>query len=249
MNEAVIEIEALTKSYGSKTAVDGLSMTVMKGEIYGLIGPNGAGKSTTIECLLGTKKMDSGRVKVLGYEPGKRNRDLFRQIGVQFQSNAYPDGIRVEEVCQMFSCLYDEIVPYGMLLEQFGLGDKLKQPVASLSGGERQKLSVLLSLLNKPKLIILDELTTGLDPSARRDVWQMLKALQKKGLTILLTSHFMDEVAYLCQHVMIINEGRCIAQGTVEELKATYDTDNLEDAYLALVGEEVKDYEVFENTF
>lgn len=245
----IIKINNLTKSYGNKLAVNKLNLTVNKGEIYGLIGPNGAGKSTTIDCLLGIKKKDSGSVSLLGLNPVKERKELFAQIGVQFQSTTYPDLIKVKEICQMMASLYTSTVSYDLLLEQFGMADKANQMVASLSGGERQKLSVLISLLNKPKIIILDELTTGLDPSARREVWHLLKALQEKGLTILLTSHFMDEVAYLCDHVMIINEGVTVAEGTVPELKALYNTDNLEDVYLNLVGEENYNVKIIENTF
>lgn len=245
----IIEIQQLKKTYGSKTAVNGLSFNVKEGEIYGLIGPNGAGKSTTIDCLLGLKKKDEGHVSILGMDPIKDRKKLFEQIGVQFQSTTYPDLIKVKEICQMMASLYKDTVAYQQLLEQFGLADKANQRVASLSGGERQKLSVLISLINKPKLIILDELTTGLDPSARREVWQLLKLLQKKGLTILLTSHYMDEVAYLCDHVMIIKDGATVAEGTVPQLKALYGSDNLEEVYLNLVGEENYNYEIINNAF
>jgi ABC-2 type transport system ATP-binding protein len=245
----VIEINHLKKSYGTKIAVNNLNLNVKEGEIYGLIGPNGAGKSTTIDCLLGIKKKDEGHVSILNMDPKEDRKELFAKIGVQFQSTTYPDLINVKEICQMMSSLYTDTVDYTQLLEQFGLADKANQRVASLSGGERQKLSVLISLLNKPKLIILDELTTGLDPSARREVWQLLKVLQKKGLTILLTSHYMDEVAFLCDYVMIIKDGVTVAEGTVPELKSLYNSDNLEEVYLSLVGEETYNYEIINNAF
>lgn len=252
MNEAtIIRINGLTKHYGSKCAVDNLNLKVKEGEIFGMIGPNGAGKSTTIECLLGAKKADSGNLEILGYDPcnTKTGKQLYAKIGVQFQSSFYPELIRVEEICQLMSSLYEDTVDYRILLDQFGLKDKGKQAVKSLSGGERQKLSVLISLLNKPKVLFLDELTTGLDPQARRDVWHLLEALKKKGMTIFLTSHFMDEVEYLCDHVLILKEGKAVVTGTVNEIKDKYNTANLEETYLQIVGEEKKNYEIIENTF
>lgn len=251
MNESIIKIQSLKKSYGSKVAVKGLDLEVKKGEIFGIIGPNGAGKSTTIECMLGAKKADQGFINILDIDPNSRkeNKKLYEQIGVQFQSSFYPPLITVDEICELMASLYKDTIDYKLMLKQFGLEGKEKQKVVSLSGGERQKLSVLISLLNKPKLIILDELTTGLDPRARRDVWKILEALKKKGMTILLTSHFMDEVEYLCDRVMIINEGEEVITGTIKEIKETYNTDNLEETYLHIVGEENNNYEIIENTF
>jgi ABC-2 type transport system ATP-binding protein len=241
--ENIIEISGLTKYYKSKLAVKQLNISVKEGEIFGLIGPNGAGKTTTIECMLGTKIRDGGDIRIFGHNIDKEAKKVYQKIGVQFQSNFYPDRIKVYEICLMISSLYDDVVDYHILLEQFGLHDKSKQLVSTLSGGEKQKLSVLLSLINKPKLIILDELTTGLDPKARREVWRFLKQLKSKGLTILLTSHYMDEVEYLCDRLMIINEGEKVITGTVNEIKSNYKMDSLEAIYLQIVGEEEANYE------
>ncbi len=175
---------------------------------------------------------------------------MFSQVGVQFQSNFYAERIKVYEVCELISSLYKDTIDYKLMLKQFGLAGKEQQMVASLSGGERQKLSVLIALLGKPKVIFLDELTTGLDPpKARREVWHLLQALKDKGITIFLTSHFMDEVEFLCDHVLILKEGTVAVSGTLDEIKATYKSDNLEDTYLHIVGEEKTNYEIIENTF
>lgn len=251
MEQRVIRIQNLTKHYGDQCAVDNLSLEVRQGEIFGMIGPNGAGKSTTIECLLGVKKGEAGILSILGMDPydKKHRKKLFSELGVQFQSSFYPDRIKVKEICELTRALYKDTIPYELLLDQFGLKYKGDQMVASLSGGERQKLSVLISLLNKPKLIFLDELTTGLDPKARREVWGLLKALKSKGLTIFLTSHFMDEVEYLCDRVMILNHGKEVITGSPSEIKNLYKSSNLEETYLHIVGEETSNYEVIDNTF
>lgn len=251
MNESIIKVKSLKKNYGTKEAVKSLDIEVKKGEIFGMIGPNGAGKSTTIECILGAKQADEGFINILGIDPNnkKESKKLYEQIGVQFQSSFYPELITVEEICELMASLYKDTIDYRLMLKQFGLEGKEKQKVVSLSGGERQKISVLISLLNKPKVIFLDELTTGLDPRARRDVWKILEALKKKGMTILLTSHFMDEVEYLCDRVMIINEGQAVITGTTSEIKAAYNSNNLEETYLQIVGEENNSYEIIENTF
>jgi len=193
--------------------------------------------------MLDIKKRDSGEVRILGYNIDKNAKQVYEEIGVQFQSNFYPDRIKVYEVCQMISSLYHDVADYRLLLGQFGLRDKSKQLVSTLSGGEKQKLSVLISLINKPKLIILDELTTGLDPKARREVWRFLRELNIKGLTILLTSHYMDEVEYLCDRLMIINEGAQVITGTINEIKTAYQSNSLEDIYLQIVDKEEEQYE------
>jgi len=232
----ILKVTHLKKSYGDFCAVKDLSFEVKPKQIFGLLGPNGAGKSTTIECILNTKVPDNGIVEILGTTKVK---EVFDEIGVQFQSNFYPDNIRVDEVCEMISSLYEDTEEYHKMLDEFGLGDKLKSKVSKLSGGERQKLSVLLALLNKPKLVFLDELTTGLDPQARRDVWALLKQLQEKGLTIFLTSHYMDEVEFLCDEIVLINKGEIIVQGTPEEMITKSKQPSLEEAYLHYIKEAI----------
>ena len=211
----MLEVEGLVKRYGQKTAVADVSFTVGKGEIFGLLGPNGAGKSTIIECALGIKKRDAGSVRVLGMEPKANRRALFKRVGVQFQQSAYQDRIRVREACVLISSLHDRPLPYGELLKDFGLADKERQMVGSLSGGERQKLSIILALLPDPEMVFLDELTTGLDPSARRDMWQYIQYLQQREITVFLTTHYMEEAQHLCDRVCMLDHGRIVIQDTV----------------------------------
>lgn len=241
MSKKVLSVKHLTKNYKNLCAVNDLSMTVEKGQIFGLLGPNGAGKSTTIECILGTKRYDQGRVEILGMIMEESKREICQEIGVQFQANFFPERIRVGEMCEMIASLYKESVNWKALLQQFGLSDKINQDVANLSGGERQKLSVLIALINQPKLVFLDELTTGLDPKARREVWKLLKTLQQEGLTIFLTSHYMDEVEFLCDEVVILHKGKKVVNGTPKEVVEKSGMANLEEAYLYYIGEENED--------
>ena len=192
--QTAIKVEQLSKTYGNLPAIDKISLSVKRGTVYGLLGANGAGKSTTIECILGTKNADSGTVSFLGYNPKKDRRRLFQKVGVQFQESDYQPEIKVSELCEETACLYEAPADWKKLCEQFGLGNKIDNAVKSLSGGERQRLFIVLALIPDPELVFLDELTTGLDAKARRNVWKILSELKSKGLTIFLTSHFMDEV-------------------------------------------------------
>lgn len=237
MSENILEVRGLTKSYKDLCAVNGLSLSVKNGQIFGLLGPNGAGKTTTIECILGTEKFDTGSVKMFGMDVTTQSKTILKDIGVQFQANFYPDRIRVGEMCEMMASLYNDTVNWHSLLKQFGLGEKLNSDVSQLSGGERQKLSVLIALINNPKFVILDELTTGLDPKARRDVWKILKLLNSHGLSIFLTSHYMDEVEYLCDYIVILNKGTVLVSGSPKEVVAMSGQTNLEEAYLFYIGE------------
>lgn len=236
-----IVVDSLTKKYGSHTAVDDLSFKVKKGEVFGLLGANGAGKSTTLECIFGTKSADSGTVTIFGSDPKKDRKNLFQKIGVQFQECDYQPEIRVSELCEETACLYKKPSDWKELCSRFGIGDKFDSAVKSLSGGERQRLFIVLALIPDPQLVFLDELTTGLDAKARRDVWKILSDLKSKGLTILLTSHFMDEVETLCDEICIIRQGKAVFQGTVEQAKETSGCEKFEDAYLALSGEEAEE--------
>ena len=237
MSEAVF-VEGLTKSYRGKTVVDHLDLSVKSGTVFGLLGANGAGKSTTIECILGTKQADAGTVRLLGQDPKKRRRALFERIGVQFQEGDYHKEIRVSELCEETASLYRESADWRVLCEQFGIGDKADAPVKGLSGGERQRLFIVLSLIGQPELVFLDELTTGLDAKARRGVWKTLEGLKEQGLTIFLTSHFMDEVEALCDEICILKKGAPVFRGTVAEAKAQCGCEHFEDAYLQISSEE-----------
>ena len=236
-----IVVKNLTKRYENKTAVDDLCIQVGKGKIFGMLGANGAGKSTTIECMLGTKTADSGRVSILGCDPRKDRRTLFQKVGVQFQECDYQPEIKVSELCEATACLYRNPADWKELCLRFGIGDKFESAVKSLSGGERQRLFIVLALIPNPELVFLDELTTGLDAKARRSVWKILSDLKDNGLTIFLTSHFMDEVEVLCDEICILKAGKTVFLGTVEEAKKASGCASFEDAYLAISGEE--DYE------
>ena len=235
-----IVVDNLTKRYGSFTAVDNLSFKVRKGEVFGLLGANGAGKSTTIECILGTKTADSGAVSIFGSDPKKDRKTLFQKIGVQFLQCDYQPEIRVSELCEETACLYKKPSDWKELCERFGIGNKHNSAVKSLSGGERQRLFIVLALIPDPELVFLDELTTGLDAKARRSVWKILSELKSRGLTILLTSHFMDEVETLCDEICILRQGKAVFFGTVEQAKQESGFEKFEDAYLALSGEEAE---------
>ena len=237
MSEAVF-VEGLTKSYNGKTVVDHLNLSVKSGTVFGLLGANGAGKSTTIECMLGSKQADAGTVRLLGQDPKKKRRALFQRIGVQFQEGDYHKEIRVSELCEETASLYRNPADWHALCEQFGIGDKAKVAVKSLSGGERQRLFIVLALIPQPELVFLDELTTGLDAKARRGVWKTLEHLKEQGLTVFLTSHFMDEVEALCDEICILKKGAPVFRGTVEQAKEQCGCEYFEDAYLLLSDEE-----------
>ena len=237
MSEAIF-VDGLTKTYNGKTVVDHLHLSVKSGTVFGLLGANGAGKSTTIECMLGTKQADAGTIRLLGQDPKKHRRTLFQRIGVQFQEGDYQKEIRVSELCEETASLYRNPADWRRLCEQFGIGDKASMPVKGLSGGERQRLFIVLALIGQPELVFLDELTTGLDAKARRGVWKTLEALKEQGLTIFLTSHFMDEVEALCDAICILKKGTPVFRGTVEQAKRQCGCTRFEDAYLQLSDEE-----------
>lgn len=238
--ETTIEVKGLCKSYGPIKAVDNIDISICSGEVFGLLGANGAGKSTIIECILGTKKQDYGTISILGMNPKKERKKLFERVGVQFQEANYQDKIRVNELCEVTASLYKTSLNFKTLLKQFGLNDKLKSLVSELSGGQKQRLFIVLALIPNPEVIFLDELTTGLDARARRDVWKSLSELKARGIKILLTSHFMDEVEVLCDKIMILKTGKKVFYGTVQEAIAASPYEKFEDAYIWYTDEEEK---------
>lgn len=234
----VLEVHGLTKSYGSVQAVKNLDLQIPKGEIFGLLGHNGAGKTTTIECILNTRKPDSGTILLLGQKNGSSRKKIFEKIGVQMQESHFQDKIKVKESCETTAALYATPLNYNQLLKDFSLYEKRNSYVSELSGGQRQKLSVLLALLPDPELLFLDELTTGLDPKARRDIWKYLLLQKEKGKSILLTSHYMDEVEYLCDRICILKNGSPQVTGKPSEVISKSGTNTFEEAYLFYTGEE-----------
>ena len=216
--ETVVAVRDLVKRYGELVAVGGISFEVKAGEIFGLLGPNGAGKTTTVECLEGLRVPDSGEIRVLGEIPSPGNRRLKARLGIQLQGTAFLPRLTVEETLKLFAALYPRHRPIDELLELFALGEKKNTLVKDLSGGQRQRLAVALALVNDPELLVLDEPTTGLDPSARRALWDLISSLKSEGKTVLLTTHYMEEAEYLCNHVLILDRGRLIALGSPEDL-------------------------------
>ena len=238
MTEPSIRVRNLTKSFGGRRVVDGLSFDVEKGQVFALLGHNGAGKSTTIDLILGLKTSESGTAKILGMDAARNRKQVFERVGVQLQHTQYQSAITVEEACVEYASLYAAPADFRQLLESFGLNDLRKSFVSKLSGGERQKLSVVLALIGNPEIVFLDELTTGLDVVARREVWRTLKHLKEQGLTIFLTTHYMEEAEALCDRVCIIKSGKKVAEGSIDEVVAAAGQNNLEEAYLFFMGEE-----------
>lgn len=236
--QEIIKVEQLTKSYDKRLAVNNVSFSVSRGMALGLLGANGAGKSTTIECILGTRKADRGQISVLGIHPLTNRKKLFEKVGVQFQETNYQEQITVAELCEVTASLYAKATNPLDLLTWFGIADKQKSLVKDLSGGQKQRLFIVLALIPKPEVVFLDELTTGLDAKARREVWKILLDLKEKGLTILLTSHFMDEVEALCDQICILKKGEIVFYGTVAEAVRRSPHDKFEDAYLWYTNEE-----------
>jgi ABC-2 type transport system ATP-binding protein len=208
---AAIEVKSLAKSYGRLKAVDGISFAVGAGEIFGMVGPNGAGKTTTIECLEGMRSPDSGEIRVLGLDPRKDGRELRERIGVQLQQSSLPDDMKVWEALDLFSSYYRKPAPWQPLLDRLEITDKRNVRFSKLSGGQKQRLFIALALVNDPELVFLDELTTGLDPHARRSMWDLVRGIRERGKTVFLTTHYMEEAEHLCDRVLVIDHGRIVA--------------------------------------
>lgn len=239
--EIVMKVEQLSKAYNGKTVLKNLNFSVKQGSVLGLLGANGAGKSTSIECILGTRKMETGKAEILGMNPKKDRKRLFQKVGVQFQEANYQREIRADELCEETASIYRAPADYRELLAQFDIAGKEKRMVKDLSGGERQRLFIILALIAKPEIVFLDELTTGLDVHARREVWKTLKKLKENGMTMILTSHFMDEVEALCDEILILKKGETVFTGTVEQAIESSPFEKFEDAYLWYAEEEEKD--------
>ena len=238
MNEQCIQVKNLTKSFSGRKVINDLSFEVNKGEVFALLGHNGAGKSTTIDLILGLKCPDEGNATILGMDAAKHRKKVFEKVGVQLQHTEYQNMMTVEEACMEYASLYKKPSDYKALLHSFGLSDLKKSYINKLSGGEKQKLSVVLALIGNPEIVFLDELTTGLDVAARREVWRTLKHLKEKGLTIFLTTHYMEEAQALCDHVCMIKSGEKVIEGTIAEIVNASGKTDLEEAYLYFMGEE-----------
>jgi ABC-2 type transport system ATP-binding protein len=215
----------MMKSYGSLTAVDDVSFQVFPGEIFGMVGPNGAGKTTTIECIEGLRRADSGTVSLLGAKPGDGWTTIANRIGIQLQDSALPARLRVSEALDLFGSFYPQRAPSDELLGLLGLTDKRSSPFAKLSGGQKQRLFIALSLVNRPEVVFFDELTTGLDPQARRSMWDLVRQIRDQGCTVFLTTHFMEEAERLCDRVLIMDHGKIVALDTPEALVRTLGVD------------------------
>ena len=216
----MIKVENLSVQYGRVYAVSDVSFSIGDGEAFGILGRNGAGKTTLVETMAGLRKKTSGSVWIDGVESSekKRRAELYQTVSVQLQSTNYPDQARVGEICRLFASLYTDHADVRALLQRFDLSDRVRQPVRTLSGGQKQRLSILLALLSRPRVVFLDELTTGLDADARHELWKYLKGLKKDGVTLILVTHFMDDVEMLCDRVGIMHEGRLVNAGTREQL-------------------------------
>jgi ABC-2 type transport system ATP-binding protein len=211
---SVIEVEHLSKSYGSTVAVDNISFSVEEGEIFGILGPNGAGKTTTVECIEGVRTRDAGSVRVLGIDPDDDRAEVTQLLGVQLQEAALPDKLYVSEALDLYSSFYRNPADWRALVKSLGLDAKQHTMFKKLSGGQKQRLSIALALVGNPKIAVLDELTTGLDPEARRDTWDLISGIRDRGVTIVLVTHFMEEAEHLCDRVALVDSGRIVALDT-----------------------------------
>lgn len=247
MSRVIISVRDLVKKYGVFEAVRGISFDVYAGEIFGLLGPNGAGKSTTLEIIETLREKTLGTILVDGMDLDKDPNEIKKIIGVQLQASGFYPGLNLLELIQLFSGLYNRKVDAMELLEKVNLRDKAKAKVKELSGGQKQRFSVATTLINQPKIIFLDEPTTGLDPQARRNLWELIRDIRKTGTTVIITTHYMDEAEYLCDRVAIMNAGKIVALASpdklIDDLVATgferpkvMKRANLEDVFISLTG-------------
>jgi ABC-2 type transport system ATP-binding protein len=208
---AIIEVDNLVKRYGATTAVDGVSFSVDEGEIFGILGPNGAGKTTTVESIEGLRSPDSGTIRVCGFDPRRDEDELRQLLGAQLQESQLPEKLRVGEAMELYSSFYRDPADWRQLIDLLRLDDKVGTQFRRLSGGQKQRLSIALALIGNPKVAVLDELTTGLDPQARRDAWDLIEDVRGRGVTILLVTHFMEEAERLCDRLAVIDAGKVVA--------------------------------------
>lgn len=252
MANTIITVKNLVKNYGSFQAVKGISFDVYEGEIFGLLGPNGAGKSTTLEIIETLREKTSGEVMVDGMNLDKQPGEIKKIIGVQLQTSGYYPGLNLIQLIELFCGLYNRDVNPMELLEMVNLKDKAKSKFKQLSGGQKQRFSVATTLINQPRIIFLDEPTTGLDPQARRSLWELVKNIRERGATVIITTHYMDEAEYLCNRVAIMDSGNIVALDSpdklIDNLVATgferpkeMKLANLEDVFIALTGHSLKE--------
>ncbi len=220
-NRSVVRVEHLRKAYGATVAADDISFSVQQGEILGVIGPNGAGKTTTVECISGLRAPDSGSIRVLGFDPRNDREEIRRRVGVQLQAGALPPRVRVREAMELFASFYPQPADVEELLRTLGLTENRHAYFRNLSGGQKQRLSIALALVGNPQIAILDELTTGLDPQARRETWQLIERVRDRGVTVILVTHYLDEAEHLCDRVVLIDRGRLVADDPPATLAAS----------------------------
>ncbi|MDZ4070291.1 MAG: ABC transporter ATP-binding protein [Sediminibacterium sp.] len=252
MSQPIIKVTDLHKKYGDFEAVRGLSFEVLQGEIFGLLGPNGAGKSTTLEIIETLREKTSGQVWVDGFDLDKEPNEIKKIIGVQLQTSGYYPGLNLVELLQLFAGLYNRVIDPMHLLDAVNLRDKAKVKFKELSGGQKQRFSIATTLINEPRIIFLDEPTTGLDPQARRNLWDLIRQIRDKGTTVIITTHYMDEAEILCDRVAIVDKGKIIAMNSpdklIDELVATgfekpkeVKQANLEDVFIHLTGHALRE--------
>ena len=252
MNGTIISVKDLRKKYGDFEAVKGISFDVQQGEIFGLLGPNGAGKSTTLEIIETLREKTAGMVTVDGYDLDKDPGEIKKIIGVQLQTSGYYPGLNLSELLELFGGLYNRRVDPGQLLDSVNLRDKARARFKELSGGQKQRFSIATTLINQPRIIFLDEPTTGLDPQARRNLWDLIKDIRSRGTTVIITTHYMDEAEILCDRVAIVDAGRIIALDSpdklIDKLVASgferpkeVKKANLEDVFITLTGHALRE--------
>ena len=252
MATTIISVKNLVKNYGNFKAVKGISFDVYEGEIFGLLGPNGAGKSTTLEIIETLREKTSGEITVDGLDLDKQPHEIKKIIGVQLQTSGYYPGLNLLQLIELFCGLYNRKVDPMELLETVNLKDKAKAKFKQLSGGQKQRFSVATTLINQPRIIFLDEPTTGLDPQARRSLWELVKNIRQRGTTVIITTHYMDEAEYLCDRVAIIDAGNIVVMDTPDKLidnllASGFDRPkemklaNLEDVFISLTGHSLRE--------
>lgn len=219
----IITVTALRKRYGGRDVVDGVSFAVREGEIFGILGPNGAGKTTTVECIAGLRRSDGGTISVLGLDPRRDGGELRHRLGMQLQESHLPDRITVAEALRLYSSFYRDPADWRALLSDLGLSEQRHTRFGKLSGGQKQRVSIALALVGNPRVAVLDELTTGLDPQARRDAWEVVEQVRSRGVTVVLVTHLMDEAERLCDRVALIDAGRVVALDSPAGLVSSVD--------------------------